>query len=70
MRPVSIAGFVLAAAGLFLLIKGVSYTQETSVFKLGEIEARVKQDRRVPEWLGGLSLGAGIVLVVVGLRKR
>jgi hypothetical protein len=40
------------------------------VFKLGGLEAKVKQERRVPQWIGGVALGAGAVLVVVGLKKR
>lgn len=70
MRAVLIAGAVLVAAGLFLLIKGGSYTREESVFKLGELEAKVHRQRSIPEWVGGLALGAGAVLVVVGLKRH
>lgn len=70
MRATWIAGAVLAAAGLFILIRGLSYTKEESVFKVGELEAKVKQEQRVPEWIGGLALGAGVVLVFMGLRRR
>jgi hypothetical protein len=70
MRAVLIAGAVLVAAGLFLLIKGGSYTREESVFKLGELEANVQRERSIPDWVGGLALGAGVVLVVVGLKRH
>lgn len=70
MRAGLIAGAVLAAAGLFILIKGASYTREESVFKLGDLEAKVQRERSIPEWVGGVALGAGLVLVVIGLRKR
>jgi hypothetical protein len=70
MRGTLIAGCVLAVLGAFLLIKGVSYTREESVFKLGDIEAKVQQEHRIPEWIGGVALGAGLVLVIVGLKKR
>jgi hypothetical protein len=70
MRSALIAGIVLAAVGAFVVFKGVSYTQDESVFKLGAIEAKMQQKRRVPEWIGGVALGAGVVLVFVGLRKR
>lgn len=70
MRRVLIAGALLAAVGAFILIRGLSYTREESVFRLGNLEAKVKQERRIPEWVGGLALGAGLVLVVVGLKKR
>ena len=55
--------------GLGLLIRPPSYSREESVFKVGEIEAKVRQEHPVPGWVGGLALGAGVVLVVVGLKK-
>ena len=70
MRSVLIAGCVLGLLGLFVVVRGLSYTREESVFKLGGLEAKVKQERRVPQWIGGVALGAGAVLVVVGLKKR
>jgi hypothetical protein len=70
MRGVLIAGVVLAALGAFSLIKGLSYTREESVFKFGGIEAKMQQEHRLPEWIGGVALGAGLVLVVIGLKKR
>jgi drug/metabolite transporter (DMT)-like permease len=70
MRVPLIAGAILIIAGLYILIRGVSYSREESVFKIGDIEAKVQQQHTVPEWLGGLALGAGAVLVIVGLKKR
>jgi hypothetical protein len=70
VRSVLIVGVVLTLAGLFILIKGMSYTREESVFKLGGLEAKVKQEHNVPEWIGGVALGAGIVLIVLGAKKR
>lgn len=70
MRAALIAGALLTAAGLFMVIKGVSYTSEDSVFKLGGLEAKIETERDVPQWIGGAVLGAGVVLLVVGLRKR
>jgi hypothetical protein len=70
MRVSLIAGLVLAALGAFVVFKGVSYTKEESVFKFGGLEAKMQQKNRVPEWLGGVALGAGLVLVLTGLKKR
>jgi drug/metabolite transporter (DMT)-like permease len=65
-----IVGAILIAAGLFLIVRPPSYTSEERVLKLGDIEARMQQERRVPVWVGGIALGAGVVLLVTGLTKR
>jgi hypothetical protein len=70
MRVSLIAGVMLAALGAFVVFKGVSYTKEESVFKFGGLEAKMQQKNRVPEWIGGVALGAGLVLVIAGLKKR
>jgi hypothetical protein len=70
MRVSLVAGAILAVLGAFIIIRGVSYTREESVFKLGDLEAKVQQKRRIPEWAGGIALGAGLVLLVTGLKKR
>ena len=70
MRSVIIAGVLLIAVGLFVILKPPSYAREESVFKLGDLEAKVQQQRTVPGWVGGALLGAGCVLVVFGARKR
>ena len=70
MRAALITGLALAAAGAFIVFSGVSYTKDESVFKFGGIEAKMQQKRQLPAWIGGVALGAGVVLVGVGLKKR
>lgn len=70
MRSALIVGVVLALAGAFIVFKGVSYTREESVIKFGSLEAKMQQKHRVPDWIGGVALGAGLVLMITGLRKR
>jgi hypothetical protein len=70
MRALQISGVVLIAIGLWLIIRPPSYSREESLFKFGDIEARMQQQHSVPGWVGCIALGAGLVLVVVGLKKR
>jgi len=70
MRALQISGAALVVIGLWLIIRPPSYSREESVFKVGDIEAKVRQEHSVPGWIGGLALGAGLVLIVVGLKKR
>lgn len=69
MRTLQILGAVLVAAGLFLIIRPPSYPHQESVFKLGDIEATLQEKRTVPGWVGGALLGAGCVLIIVGLKR-
>ena len=70
MRYLTIPGALLAAAGLFVILRPPSYSSEQSVLKLGDFEAKVQQQRTVPGWVGGSLLGAGCVLLVFGIKKR
>ena len=70
MRALQISGAVLFVIGLWMVIRPPSYSREESVFKFGDIEAKMQQEHRMPGWIGGMVLGAGAVLFVVGVTKR
>ena len=70
MRALQILGALLIAGGLFVLIRAPSYSSEKSVLKVGTLEAKVNEQHEIPGWAGGVALAAGVVLVVVGFRKR
>jgi hypothetical protein len=69
MRSLQILGAILIAGGLFVLIKAPSYSSEKSVFKIGDVEAKVSQEQAIPPWAGGAALAVGVALIVVGARK-
>ena len=70
MRPVALAGLVLVILGGFVLLRGLSYTTQKSVFTVGDFNASVEEHRMVPPWIGGVVAAAGLVLLVTGSRKR
>jgi hypothetical protein len=70
MRVLQIVGALLIAGGLFILIKSPSYSSQKSLLKIGDVEAKVAQEHAIPPWVGGATLAAGVILVVVGARKR
>jgi|WetSurMetagenome_2_1015567.scaffolds.fasta_scaffold566602_1 hypothetical protein len=70
MRALQISALVLILAGVWIIVRPPSYSQEERVFKLADIEAKMRQEHPVPGWIGGIALGAGAVLLVVGLKKR
>jgi hypothetical protein len=69
MRILQIVGAILIAGGLFVLIKSPSYSSDKSLFKIGDVEAKVAQEHAIPPWVGGAAIAAGVVLIVVGARK-
>ena len=73
MRGTTIAGILLIVAGvLALAYGGFSYTRDKKVLDLGPIEATAKTRETVPvpPLLGGAAIAGGIVLLVVGARRR
>ena len=70
MKACLIAGLILIAAGIFLILRPPHYPAEQSVFKVGGFEARMQQERPLPEWVGGAVLGVGIGLLGAALVKR
>lgn len=70
MKVLQIIGALLIAAGLYVLVKGASYPSDKSIFKVGDVEAKIEQRHEVPPWVGGVVIAAGVVLVVVGIGKR
>ena len=69
MRIIQVMGVLLIAGGLYVLIASPTYSSDKSLFKVGEVEARVRQDREIPPWAGGAAVAAGLVLVVAGVRR-
>ena len=73
MKPISIIGVLLIIAGIAALILGeVSFTKRETVVQIGDakIEAESKDTFPIPPIAGIAAAVAGVVLVVVGYRKR
>ncbi len=73
MKPAAILGIVLIVVGLAALAyQGVTYTSREKVLDLGPIQATAERSRTVPipPVLGIVAVAAGVVLVVIGVRKR
>jgi len=70
---VNIIGIVLIIVGILLLFyQGYTYTKHEKVAQLGNIQVTADTEKTVyfsPIW-GGLSLAAGIILVVVAIRTK
>jgi len=68
-----IIGILLVVAGTAgLAYGGFSYTKDRHDVKLGPIQFTVKEQERVnvPVWAGVASITAGVLLLLIGGRKR
>jgi hypothetical protein len=69
VRPLTLTGLALVALGLFVSVRGASYRTDRSVFKVGEIEATLQEERSVPPWAGGIGVVAGVLLILFDRRR-
>ncbi len=68
-----ILGIALIVAGTLGLIYGsFSYTKDRHDVKLGPIQFAVKEKQtvRVPVWAGAGAIGVGVLLLLLGGRKK
>jgi len=70
MKLLLFIGLILIAAGGYVVFRGLNYTSQRSVLKLGEFEASLEEKRAVPAWAGAIAIAGGLALVVAGTRRR
>ena len=73
MRILLILGILLVAAGVMALAyQGITYTSEKRVIDVGPVKGSVEEKKTIPlpPIVGGASLAAGIVLVIIETTRR
>lgn len=72
MKMASIVGILLIIVGVIgLAYGGITYTRKEKVIDIGPIQATAEKHERIPlpPIVGGLSLVAGVVLLVAGAKR-
>ena len=72
MKPIMLVGIVLIILGIVALTyQGITYTTREKVLQIGPLEATKKTEKTIPlpPLLGGIALGAGILLIIIGSKK-
>ena len=72
MNPVRLIAIVLIVCGVLgLIYGGFSYTQDTTVVKVGplEVSAKERQTVSIPIWAGVSAIVVGGLLLVFGSRR-
>ena len=70
MKPLVIVGILLAALGGFILVRGLTYTKDKSVLKIGDLQASVEERRTIPAWVGVAVIVGGLVLIGAAAGKK
>jgi hypothetical protein len=73
MKPILLVGIVLVVIGVVSFVyQGITYTTREKVLQIGPLEATKKTEKTIPlpPLLGGASLAAGIVLIIIGAKRK
>ena len=73
MRPIAIVGALLVLFGIVALAyQGLTYTTRETVLEVGPLKATADRQHTVaiPPVLSGAAVAAGVVLLIVGSRKK
>lgn len=70
MRPAGIAGIALIVIGLFVLIRGGTFTTRHNVLEVGDLKVSANERESIPPWAAGIAIAAGAVLLFSGARRK
>ena len=73
MKSIVWVGILLiVVGGLILAYQGINYTREKKVLDVGSVHLTAETHERIPlpPILGGVALVGGVILVVMGARKK
>jgi len=70
MKPQVIAGILVVAFGIVVVLRGLDYGSQRSEIRVGEYSASVQSRRSIPLWVGGAAIVGGVLLIGAPLRRR
>jgi len=65
-----VLGVVLVAFGAWTASGTATYKTRKQVLHVGDLKASVREAHPIPAWLGFLSIGGGVVLLLASQRRR
>jgi hypothetical protein len=65
-----VAGILVAALGIAAFLGKLNFSHDKEVLKVGDLSAKVEEQKTVPEWIGGIAVLVGAGLVVAGAMRR
>jgi hypothetical protein len=70
MKPLTIAGIVLAVLGAVIVFRGLSYGSQKNVMRMGDLQVSAEERQVVPTWVGGAAIVGGLLLIAGVGRRR
>jgi hypothetical protein len=65
-----VAGILIAALGIAGFLGKINFNHDKEVLKVGDLSAKVEEEKTVPQWLGGVAVLVGAGLVVAGAMRK
>ena len=68
-----VLGIILIVAGILMLVFGnVSFTKEEKVVDIGPLEINKKEKKTIawPNYAGGITIIAGVIVLIAGRNKN
>jgi hypothetical protein len=62
-------GVILLAIGAWIVSGKATYKTKKSVVDIGVLKADVKEEHQIPKWVGAASLGAGVAVLLISLKR-
>ena len=70
MKPITIAGIIIAVLGTVVLVRGFTYPDRENVVKIGDVQVSANTQRSVPTWVGVAAVVGGVLLVGAGVAGK
>lgn len=65
-----VAGILIAAFGIAGFLGKLNFNHDKEVLKIGDLSAKVEEEKTIPQWLGGVAVLVGAGLVVAGAMRK
>ena len=66
-------GIVIIILGIVLTIfSGISFQREETLVEAGDVELTTEEEERInwPQWAGIATIAGGVIILLVGIRKK
>ena len=69
MRIGVLLSVILLAVGAWIMSGKATYRTKKAVVDFGVLKADIREDHVIPKWVGAASLGAGVVVLLISLKR-